>query len=197
MSQLAYFARGAASAERARRRIKREGVTMRGDKLWTDEENAIIKKCGPSFDEIGKRLPHRTRTAIRFQSRKLGFCQKRQHNWTAAEISKLRRLYPRASREEICGIFSHSTWQNITQVARYHGARRECSKAYSPTGFPTLDEVRKRCREIRWTMPDLDKAARTGTYFARAGWIGKKINYRALGRAIAALDGEVKAAWND
>jgi hypothetical protein len=55
-----------------------------------------------------------------------------------------------------------------------------------------------KCFEIRWTMADLDQAAGTKGYFSRAGWLGKHvINYKAIGRAIVALDGEVKAAWND
>ena len=41
----------------------------------------------------------------------------------------------------------------------------------------------------------MDKAARTGTYFSRAGWIGKRLNHRALGRAIEALDGAVMPEW--
>jgi len=45
-------------------------------------------------------------------------------------------------------------------------------------------------------MVDLDEAARTKTYFRKASWTGKKrVNYRALGRAIKALDGVVQAQW--
>lgn len=191
---LAYFARNARSAERARRRMQREGVTMSGAKLWTDEEREIVEKLAPDYDAIVKRLPHRTRTAIKSQAGKMGL-SRAIHIWTAAEISKLRKLYPRASAEEICTAFPHSTWINIRQAARYHGFRR-LNKAYKPTGIGALDEVRRKCFEINWTMGDLDKAAKTKKYFRKCGWIGKKINHRALGRAIEALDGVVQAQWN-
>ncbi|MBX4911216.1 MULTISPECIES: hypothetical protein [Rhizobium] len=194
---LAYFARNAASAVRARKRIRREGYNMRGHKLWSEAEDAVVRKFAPDYAKIHKKLPHRTLVAIGTRCRRLGLKQRFQHIYSASEISKLRRLYARASKEEICAAFPHSTWINIQQVARYHHIRRDRCKNYCLTGFPTLDEVRRRCREIRWSMPDLDKAAKTGTYFSRAGWIGKKINHRALGRAIEALDGVVKADWNE
>lgn len=192
---LTYFARNARSADRARRRMQREGVTMSGAKLWTDEEREIVRNLAPDYDAILKQLPHRTRNAVRNQAGKMGL-RRAIHIWTAAEISRLRKLFPRAPAEEICAAFPHSTWINIQQAARYHGLRRS-AKQYKITGIDALDEVRKRCFEINWTMIDLDNAAKTKRYFRRAGWIGKKINHRALGRAIEALDGVVQAQWNE
>ncbi len=37
-----------------------------------------------------------------------------------------------------------------------------------------------------------NEGSRPGRYFQRAGWIGKKINHRALGRAIEVLDGVIE-----
>lgn len=193
---LAYCARNVASGERARRRMMREGVTMSGARLWTEAEWETVRKLAPDYDAIVKQLPHRTRIAVASQARKMGL-QREIHIWSAADIFKLRRMYRSASADEICAAFPHSTWVNIRQVARYHGCRRDRRIGYKLTGIPALDEVRRRCFDIRWSMVDLDKAARTGTYFYRAGWIGKKINHRALGRAIEALDGVVQAQWND
>jgi hypothetical protein len=193
---LADYARNVASGERSRRRMKREGVNMRGHKLWDDAERQVIRDCRGDYKAMGKRLKHRTRAAIRTQCVKMGL-SKSIHVWSAADVAKLRRMYPKASIEEICAAFPHSTWVNIRQVAAYHGARRESRLSYKLTGIQALDDVRRRCREIRWTMADLDKAARTGRYFRRAGWIGKRINHRALGRAIEALDGVIQAQWNE
>ncbi|NTA37536.1 hypothetical protein [Agrobacterium salinitolerans] len=189
---LAYFSRNADLAQRARERIRRDGYVA-GQKLWTDGEREKIKQLAPDYRALRKVLRGRTATAIRFQCSRMGLT-KSIHVWTCAELSKLRKMYSTASAEEICGVFSHSSWINIQQVARYHGLRRR-RLGYKPTGIPGLDEVRRRCFEIGWTMPDLDSAARTGTYFSRAGWIGKKINHRALGRAIEALDGAVMPEW--
>lgn len=193
---LAYYARNAATAERNRRRMRKEGMTMKGDKLWTDEENEIVRTLAPDHQAIRKKLPHRTHIAIRSHCVKLGLGRKGIHWWTGAEISKLRKLYPSATQEEICQQFPHSTWVNIRQVARYHGFRRK-RREYKETGVKALDQVRAKCQEIKWTMVDLDKASRTKNYFYKAGWIGKKVNHRALGRAIEALEGQVEANWKE
>ncbi|MGK6313749.1 hypothetical protein [Neorhizobium sp. DT-125] len=193
---LAYYTRNAASGERARRRMQRAGVNMKGHKLWDDDERRILIEHRGDYRTMCKMLPHRSLAAIYGQCSTLGIRHKK-HIWSAAEISKLRRIYRNGRPEDICAEFPHSPWINIRKVATYHGLSRARNKPYKLTGIPALDEVRRRCFEIRWTMVDLDKAARTGTYFYRAGWIGKRINHRALGRAIEALDGIVQAQWND
>lgn len=48
---LSFHARGAATSERNRRRAQREGVTINGDKLWTDEEISFaITTCRKSLE---------------------------------------------------------------------------------------------------------------------------------------------------
>lgn len=169
-------------------------MTAKEDKLWTELERKTIEQIGSDFDAIQERLPHRTRVAIANQCRKMGLKQKPQHIWSAAEISRLKRMYLRASAAEICGAFPHSTWVNIQQVARYHGLRRG-SSPYQSTGYAPLDAIREKCRRVGWSMSDLDRAAKTKNYFAKMGWRGKSINHMAIGRAIAALDGFVKVDW--
>jgi hypothetical protein len=176
--------------------MKREGVNMRGHKLWDDAERQVIRDCHGDYKAMRKRLKHRTYHAIRSQCYQMGL-QKPKHVWSAAEVAKLRKMYPKGSVEEISAAFPHSTWVNICARARYHGFRRESRLTYKLTGIAALDKVRRRCREIRWTMRDLDKAARTGRYFQKSGWVGKRINHRALGRAIEALDGVIQAQWNE
>ena len=192
---LSYHATNARSAERLRQALQRKGTTMSGQPLWTEEECKILARYKHDYRKLERELPQRSPYAIRKKCQKLRLLRP-VHFWTAAEISKLRKMYPTAARDEICSMFPHSTWVNIMQVARYHGIRRR-SRDYKLTGFPALDEVRRRCKEIRWTMMDLDRAAKTGTYFTRGGWWGRpKINHRALGRAIEALDGTVQVEWN-
>lgn len=191
---LAYYAQNARSAERTRMRIQRSGMVA-GQKIWSEDECNVLRELAPDYKAVFRRLRTRTVGAIKAQSSKLGLT-KPVRFWTAAEISKLRKIYPTATREELCAAFPHSSWRNIKAKAQYYHFRKK-RKPFKIIGIPGLDEVRKRCFEIGWSMPDLDKAARTGTYFQRAGWIGKKINHRALGRAIEALDGEIKAAWRE
>ncbi|MDK1377075.1 MULTISPECIES: hypothetical protein [unclassified Sinorhizobium] len=193
---LAYYARNTASAERTRRRIRREGVNMKGDRLWTDEEREIVRRLAPDYDAMVKKLPHRTRIAVVSQAAKMGLRPK-IHIWTASEISKLRKMYPTASAEEIVSAFPHSTWVNIQQAARYHGFRR-ARKPYKRTGIESLDDIREKCFYHRLTMADLDNMCKTKTYFTSMRWKGKKrVNYRAIGRAIEALDGRLSVQWND
>lgn len=191
---IAHYAKGAATAERMRRRLRRSGMTARGDRLWTDEEKTTLVRLRGDYKAMEIALPHRTPVAIKAACQKLGL-RKQIKFWKSSEISLLRRLYPKASAAQIMEAFPGASWVNIRQVARYHGFRRK-GRAYKLTGIQALDEVRRRCFEINWTMRDLDQAARTKTYFQRCGWIGKKINHRALGRAIEALDGVVQAKWN-
>ncbi len=193
---LAYYARNAASAERMRRRIQREGFTMTGQKLWTEEERAIITKIGPDFDAIRKKLPHRTRIAIANQCRKMGLKQKHQHVWTAAEISKLRRLYPRASRQEILDAFPHSIWANIKQVANYHKISR-ARRPFKPTGNPPVDEMLVKLFKANLSFADLDKECRTKRYFSRGKWRSQKLNYNRLMKAIELLEGELAVRWRE
>jgi hypothetical protein len=169
-------------------------MTPRGDRLWTDEEKAELIRLRGDYRAMEKALPHRTRVAIYGACQKLGL-RKRIKFWKASEISLLRRLFPKASAAEIVEAFPGASWVNIQQVARYHGFRRN-SRPYKLTGISALDDVRRRCFEINWTMRDLDEAARTKKYFQKSRWIRKKINHRALGRAIEALDGVVQARWN-
>ena len=193
---LDYLTRAVKMGQRSRRRMRKHGQNMKGDRLWSREEEAVLIAHQGEYELMSKLLPHRSRAAIASRCQLLGL-RRKIHVWTAAELAKLRRLYPVASVQEIEEAFPHSSWTNICQVARYHGFCRAVRSTYKSTGHPALDDVRQRCLEIRWTMKDLDKAARTGCYFQRAGWIGKKINYRALGRAIEALDGVIECRWKE
>lgn len=193
---LAYYARNAASGDRLRQQIQRSGVTSRGYKLWTDAERAILVEFKGNYDEMHRRLPHRTRIALIAECGNLGL-RKPKRTWSAEDLAKLRRLYPTAPAEVVCREFPLSSWDKICWVARRHGFRRK-TRPYKLTGILTLDEVRAKCFEIKWTMRDLDSAARTGCYFRKAGWLNKKeINHRALGRAIEALDGIVRVQWRE
>ncbi|MBX4931265.1 hypothetical protein [Rhizobium bangladeshense] len=196
MSQLTYFARGAASAERARRRVQREGLTMSGDKLWTEDDLKIIGERWPNLDDIEKALPHRTRNAICAQCRKMDLRKKEQHIWSAAEISKLRKLYPAATIAEICATFPHSTWVNIRQVARYHGFRRN-RKPFKPTGNQPIDGMLAKLFEANLSFSELDKELGTKRYFQKGKWRTARPNYNRFVKAIELLDGELSVRWRE
>jgi hypothetical protein len=190
---LADLTRNAKSAERTRRRIKREGLTMKGDKVWTAEEDEVVRTTFPDYQAIRRVLPHRTYFACRTRARTLELVTKRPP-YTARELSVVRRLYPTAEREVLMPLMPGRTWDQIANLAKRHGIHR-APKPFYPTGVTVLDQIRTRCRELNYTMPDLDKLIRSRGYFAKANWYNGHIHHRDIGRAINALFGDLKADW--
>jgi len=191
---LAYYARSAILSERNRQRIQRRGAAISGALLWTDAEIQVLYQS-PSNLQVHERLPHRTVKAIEHQRRKLGL-SRQLHWWTAAEISKLRRMYPRCSKEEICATFPHVTWCSIEHAARRHNFRREKPR-YKPTGHPAVDQILEKCYSIGWSLVDLDREAKTRGYFAHGCRQGNGPNYKAIGRALNVLQGRISIEWAD
>lgn len=191
---LASFARNARSAERARQRMQREGVTMSGARLWTAEENAVLRQYFPDYEKLVQALPHRTRVAIRLQCGKLGLTTPR-HSWMASQISLLRRLYSRASKQEVMAAFPGRSWSSIQKCARYYGFRRD-RKPYVKLGVDALDALRQKCFERNMVMRDLDELVGSKGYFRKASWIaGGRIDFGTVVKAIEALGGKVSAVW--
>ncbi len=182
-------------AERARARIRRAGVTAKGHPLWTKEEDAKVLRLYPDYKALRRTLRRRTYHALRARAGKLGITKKR-HTWTAAEASRIRRLYPRASKAELYAAFPGLRWHQIVGKAKHIKVRRQ-RKPLSRTGFPIIDTVRDRATVLNYSMVDLDALARTRNYFQKAGWHSGRVNRRAVYKAIEALDGEVTIRWKE
>jgi len=129
---LAYLARNAAPAERARSRILRSGFTISGHKIWTEDEDLVCRIFYPDYFAICRILDTRSKKAIQTRSQKLGLVPPRQ-SWQWLARQQLRKLYPEASREEIRDNFPGVEWQKIQSAARYYGYRRK-KKPYKITG---------------------------------------------------------------
>ena len=190
---LSYHSRNAANAARQRSRVQREGYTMSGQKVWNEAEDELLRSLFPDYKAIVKALPHRTYFACRTRARTLGLVVARPP-FTAKELSLIRRLYPAADRDELLARLPGRDWGRITAFAQRHGVRR-LPKTYKPTGVQVLDQIRSRCRELNYTMPDLDKLIRSKGYFGKANWSRGHIHHRDIGRAVRALFGELKADW--
>ncbi|WP_028747966.1 hypothetical protein [Rhizobium mesoamericanum] len=190
---LSYHSRNAASAARARRRIRREGTTMRGDKIWKTEEDDVVRSHYPDYAAIRRALPHRTYFACRNRARTLGIVKERPL-YTTRELSIVRRLYPEGSKDDILSLLPGREWEAVKDFAKRHGIRRK-PKPFKATGVVVLDQIRSRCRELNYTMPDLDKVAKTKRYFAKSSWLKGHIHHKAIGRAVRALFGDIKAEW--
>lgn len=192
---LAYYARNAASAERTRRRIKREGHNMNGDKLWTEEEEKIVLQLAPDYDAICKLIPDRNRRSIRQKASDLGVA-KEKHIFTGAEIGKLRRMYPRATWEEMLKAFPFSTQSRLKCVASYYGFRR-ARKPYKETGNIPIDELLKKCQHANMTLVELDLECRTKRYFTQENWRYRRPNYNRIVKAIELLEGRLSVEWRE
>lgn len=194
-SRIGWAARNAVMAERTRARIRQAGVTAKGHPLWTKEEDAKVLRLYPDYKALRRALRRRTYRALRARAGTLGITKKR-HTWTAAEASRIRKLYPTANKGELYAAFPGLRWNQIVGKARHIRVRRN-RRPLSPTGFPIIDEVRQRAFRLNYSMVELDAIAGTKTYFQKGGWHNGIVNKRAIYKAIEALDGEVLAVWKE
>lgn len=192
---LRYLARNAVSAERSRQRILRSGFTISGQRIWTDDEDLICRSFYPDYFAIYQILHTRSKKAIQSRCQKLGLVPTRQ-SWGWAARQTLRKLYPEASREEICRVFPSADWLKIQAAARYYGFRR-VKRPYKITGIPALDQFRSRCYDIKWTMRDADEEAGTRRYFQTRGYRTKYPNFKAISRGVRALGGHLEVRWDE
>jgi len=186
---------GLRGPEAARRWRERTGKTSRGYDLWTPADTETLQRLYPDYDAAMKALPNRSHRALEKHASEMGFTRRR-HTWTAAEITRLRKLAATgASRKEIVAAFAPlSKWQVFSKL-RHHRIKRPPSP-YKTTGYPVIDAIRARCRELRLTMRDLDAFARTGKYFTLQQWrANDTANLERAAKAIRALGGTFTVTW--
>ncbi|PSJ53652.1 hypothetical protein [Pseudaminobacter soli (ex Li et al. 2025)] len=193
---LSEYTRNAHSADRARRRMQYRGETPKGDRLWTGAEDELCRQYGSNYEALRQKLPHRSYEAIRCRCRYLGLRPKLKMV-TANELSRMRRLVPTASPQQLREAFPNRSLRQLRSVSRYHGITRK-RPPFKRTGISAIDAIRDRCFELGYSMGDLDELAKTKGYFRKANWILRgKPNYRAIGRAVEALDGELTIRWRE
>lgn len=192
---LHYHAANVARSLRIRDRLERAGFTDAGVKVWTESELELVRQFSSDYGKLCQLLPHRTRKAIRGKAGQLGLTKKR-HCWTGSDLVTLRKLYANTSMEEVERAFPGLSRPALRQRAARIGVTRP-RRQYYVTGISSIDQIRAKCFEIRWTMVDLDKASRTKKYFRGRGWSGRKVNHRAVGLAIDALAGQIDIKWLD
>ncbi len=191
--RLLYAARGAASAYRARERMARTDRTPSGHWLWTKEEDDIVRTLYPDYKALRRKLRRRTRYALKARAARLGVIRK-NHVWQGAEISRVRRLYPRATQEELMAALPNLTMEQIRAKASDIGVRRARRKP-AATGYPLIDAIRERAFKLNLSMVDLDAIARTKRFYQSGGWRGGNFNRKFVLRAVEALGGEVSVQW--
>jgi len=190
---LHWLARNAVFAQRTRKRMKRTGLNGNNrHPLWTKAEDDTIRRLYPDYKALRRLLKRRTEWAIKRRAGVIGV-RKKSYQWTAAGVSRLRRLYPTGTHAEILAAFPGLTWMQIKDKGKHLKIYR-ARKPPRPSGYPILQAVRMRAYELNLSMVDLDALAKSKTYF-RVSCHKRSVDPRAIFRAIEALDGEIKVVW--
>jgi hypothetical protein len=173
--------------------MARTGRTPNGHWLWTKKEDDIVRALYPDYKALRRKLRRRTYYALKARTRRLGVAKK-NHVWLATEVSRLRRLYPRATQQDLMAALPNLTLQQIRSKAHDICVRRARRKP-ATTGYPLIDAIRERAFELNLSMVELDAMSRTQRYYQKASWRGGNFNRKAVLRAVEALGGEVSIQW--
>jgi hypothetical protein len=187
-----YF--GLNSSDQIRAQMAHTGKSRFGDWLWTPEEERTVRQYYPDSKKLKGLLSRRSMIAIERRANHLRILKRGYYQmWTANEVSKLRRRYRDATREELISEFPRHTWKSIRCKAVKLGVRR---RSWQPkkTGKPLLDEIRNRAADLHITLTDLDRICFAGRYF-RESSRGTNPSRNLLLRAVAALGGRVEIVW--
>lgn len=161
---------------------------------WTLKEHEVVVSHWPDITTIERRLPYRSRRAIRGFAGRCNLLTSR-HIWTAAEDTKLRKLaaagYERRAIAEELGL-------TIGQVAGRLSYTRTAiaRKPPAPSANPLVDAVRQRAFEMRMSLADLDRSLGNQKIFQQAA--GRQcVRLAHIEKAVKALGGELTVEWND
>jgi hypothetical protein len=184
--------RGINTGDRNRARMHYTGMTDDGRKLWTPEEEDVVRTLYPDRTKIAEILDHRTPGAIRHRIGSLGLAKPRRA-WTTNEILKLRRLYRDATKAELVAELPRHPWQTIRCKGPELGLRRNPWRP-KPTGNKMIDQIRLRAAALRISLSDLDRICATRGWFTQSSQ-GFEPRRNIYFRAIAALGGRVEIVW--
>ncbi|RZS82047.1 hypothetical protein EV217_2860 [Phyllobacterium myrsinacearum] len=193
MSSLSHYSQGAATAERSRQRIQKNGCTPSGSSLWRAWEDDILREHYPNFPKIRELLPHRTSKAISYRGVRLGIARTSTH-WSDTDYSILRRMFGSASKAELLKALPDHSWERIARKAEKKGLRRP-RKPYVRTGDVANDSVRDRCFELNLTLVGLNEDCRTKQHFQKRKFGKYHPPYHAILKATKVLGGTIKLKW--
>ncbi|GAB5428049.1 MAG: hypothetical protein Devi2KO_15080 [Devosia indica] len=188
---MSWIARGAASAERSRRLMQLRGVTPNGHPLWTPWEVGPVVELAPAYGLIFPMVERRTRPGVYSKAQRLGVARKAALPWSENEILRLRKVYPRGTKEEVLAAFPGRSYSAVAKAANARGIFRSRPEVHQ-TGFRLLDQVLSRAQGMNLTLADLDGLARSGRYFRRHGW-ATKVDERIHYRIARTLGGTLRA----
>ena len=177
---------GLMGGARARAYAERTGWTYGGDKVWTAEEIATLRRLYPDYRALETVLHDRTRRAIEHKAARLGIAR-RLRIWRPDEETRLRPPYVRGVPvSEILPLLNDKSAKQTWGKANHLKLKRPRRRPKS-TGLPLIDEIRNRAFDLNISMRELDEIA-GGKGLLRGP---KRERWTAIGRAVRALDGEL------
>jgi hypothetical protein len=172
---------------RARRIVRRNNE-------WTLREHEVVVSHWPRVEEISRRLPHRTVTAIRGFAGKCNL-RKPMRQWKQTEDSLLRkRVKQGVSRQEIARELGMTLNQvaNRMAYANIHYERKPPQR----TGNHLRDEIFQRAFDLNLSRKDLDELCCSGNIFSK--WSpSQKVHNRHIWRAVNRLGGKLTVEWDE
>ena len=170
--------------------IRRTGLTIAGDPVWTVLELDALSLLYPDMAALAAALPRRTGRAIAGKAQKMGLVPPLRI-WTGGDAARLRRPYSAgvpvtALTEMFPGKSKRQIWGKAFAMG-YRRPRRSPRK----TGMPLVDSIRARAFELRITMTELDAFVARRRYFVSP----RHHDWTALQRAMNLLGGRPVVCW--
>lgn len=173
-----------------RQRVERTG--KRAYRFWTPDEEQVVVAYYPDYNELERRLPHRTRAAFEARADHLGIINRHAPRWTAREQRQLQQMRADgASFRELCRAFPTRSQQALVIYVRKHGFR--LNRRYTPSGVAVLDELRREASRRGMAMTDIDRQIGSGRTFESGR---SNIALKHIAKAVAALGGEIHIEWH-
>ena len=194
MNDLRHTARGAEAALRARGRIALGRRSQRGLELWTEHEISLVRQHYPDVKALLRLLPGRTVAAIRKRAQLMHLGEARRA-WTAPEVTRLRRLFPTATIEELLTAFPGRTYLALYTKARKRGIQRV--RGFRRTGDRAFDQVKQRCLDLKLDLVDLRRdAGCVPDYFRPSKSRSTAGAAATLAKAVAYRGGRLEVVWD-
>ena len=170
----------------ARSAMERTGRTPAGHRLWTPDDDSLLRQHWPQVDYLAGRL-RRTATAVRSRARRLGLVKPRW-TWSRSSAAQLRPRYP---TNEPTARIAADLDRSIRQVWGKGNRMRLCRprRPPKPVEDRLVHDIRQRAFVMHISLRELCEATRSGRYFYRPT---KRRNWRAIFAAVQILGGQLE-----
>lgn len=183
-------------SHRYREAAWRPDRSPKGDPVWTKREDKLLRRLVPDYDALEIEISRRSRKAIQLRAHVLRLTRPLRY-WRADEVSRLRRLYPKADRLQLLESFPGVSHLRIRNKAYKLGLKRPRTVQVK-SGVPIFDAMRLRALELNMTYQDVDEEARTRWFMQRVHVARQSsINLFSIERALKVLGGRLVIEWQD